>query len=200
MADVAMLALCEPEQIDFDNYQDGGESKSFAPPVEGRYTAKAPIFKDDGTNVISPTNDFGTTQANRMKVRIDPIEMVGVDYKLKFHSLSIKKYANREGNQILDFLRACGIPVRPKTNQEYREAVKMASGRPFQFGLVWEAWNRDTGETLKGMANFPDDEQNPTKKQPWIADPSGAEDDKGRPKRIWANGKVKYYISALAKV
>lgn len=187
MADVAQTNLIEPDEIDFENYQEGGGGQSFAPPPEGKYLGKAPIFTADS---------FGATQAGYLKVAIDPIEIVGPTgqgYKLKYSSLSAKKYSNREGNQIIDFLRACGSPTRPKTNDEYKSAVKLCSGKVFEFGLVWEAYNKDTKETTKGEQNFPPDPQDPSKRQSWVKDEF---DEK---KRWFANGKVKYYVSAIKK-
>lgn len=190
MADVAGMNLVEPDEIDFENYAESasGSGQSYAPPPEGRYVGKAPIFTDEC---------FGATQAGYLKVSIPEIEIVGpsgAGYKIRYQMpLSAKKYSNREGNSIIDFLRACGIPVRPKTNDEYKSAVKMASNKTFQFGLVWEAYNKDTQETTKGEENFPVDPQDATKHQPWFPDPY---DEK---KRVFANGKVKYYVSAITK-
>lgn len=196
MADVGQFALLEPEAIDYENESTGGGGQNYAPPVEGRYTGKAPFFKDNGSGQITPDNHFGATQAGYLKVAVEPIEIVGPTgqgYNIRFSSLSAKKYSNREGNQIIDFLRACGNPARPKTNDEYKSAVKMCSGKLFDFALVWEAYNKDTQETTKGEQNFPPDPQDSTKHQPWIQD---AFDSK---KRWFANGKVKYYISAIKK-
>lgn len=59
--------------------------------------------------------------------------------------------------------------------------------------MVWEAYNKDTQETTKGEQNFPPDPQDPSKRQSWIKDEF---DEK---KRWFANGKVKYYVSAIKK-
>lgn len=196
MADIAQMELTEPDPIDFEKYQDGSTGQSYAPPPEGQYVAKAPIFRDNGTTTIGPDNSFGATKAGYLKVAIDPIEIVGPTnegYKVRFASLSAKKYSNREGNQILDFLRACGLPIRPKTNDEYKSAIKMASGKVFKFGLVWEAYIKDTEQTIKGQDNFPLDPQDPTKRLSYVVDEFDPK------KKHYANGKVKYYVSAIQK-
>lgn len=189
-----MMNVVEAEPIDYDNIKEQGSGVSYAPPVEGIYVGKAPIFKDDGSYELSDTNDFGTTQAGFMKVRVDPIEIVGPTgqgYKIRFQMpLSVKKYSNREGNSVIEFLRACNVASRPQTNDEYRAAIKQCSNRPFQFGLIWEAYDKDTQITTKGMDNFPVDPNDATKYLPFIGD--GAN-------RVWANGKVKYYKSAIVK-
>ena len=195
MADVAQTNLAAFDIIDFDNYQDGGTSgKSYAPPVEGQYVGKVPAIKDDGTDVISATNDFGRTQEGYLKFRLDPVELVGVDYTIKYqNAFSSKKYKNREGSQVFDFLRACGIAARPKNETELRQALKMASGRTFKFALIWEAYNKDTQETTSGMNNFPVDPNDPSKHLPYIKDEFDSS------KRWFANGKIRYFVSALSK-
>lgn len=199
MADVAQTDLAKFDVIDFDHYQDGGAGKSYAPPVEGKYTGKAPTIKDDGTDILSDTNDFRRSAEGYLQLRLDPITIVGSGpengYTIRFSSFSSKKYQKREGSQVFDFLRACGIAARPKSEAELRQAIRMASGRTFQFALVWEAYIKSADETLSGMDNFPLlDPENPSKgHQPWVKD----EFEEG--KRWFANGKVRYFISALSK-
>lgn len=197
MADVAMLSVVEADHVDYDNIKAQSTGTSYAPPPEGIYVGKAPIFKDDGgelTNEFTDTRDFALTQQGYMKVKVDPIEIVGptgTGYKIRFQMpLSVKKYSNREGNSTIEFLRACNIAARPQVNAEYRAAIKQASGKTFQFGLVWEAYDKDTQVTTKGESNFPPDPNDPTKHLPYLDD--GAN-------RVWANGKVKFYKSAIVK-
>ncbi len=193
MVDIAALGLVEVEPVDYEQYQEttGGGGQSYAPPPEGKYTGRVTITDED----------FGATKEGFLKVSFKEIEIIGsengqgVGYKIKYQMpLSAKKYSNREGNSIIDFIRACGLPLRPKSNEEYIAAVKMASGKPFKFQLMWEAYSTNMDpNTIKGETNFPFDPQDPEKRQPWVQDPT---DEK---KRIFANGKVKYYISAIQK-
>lgn len=184
MADVAQMELITPEQLNFDKYEDG--NKSFGPPPEGKYFGRVPIF---------PTNDdpnvFSSTQQGYLKIKVDPIELVDGSYKVRFTTLSAKKYANREANQIMDFIRACGLDLRPTTNEEYKAAIRQCSGRTAQFGLIWEAYNKADETTTKGARNFPTGEDG--KPQSWIPDPYEAG------KRVFANGRVQYWISGLQK-
>lgn len=186
MADVVQDNLVEFDAIDYDKYEDGGASKSYAPPMEGRYFGKAPTITDES---------FGTTKAGYLKVSLDPIELVNdatnSGYKVRFTNLSAKKYANREGSQVMDFLRACGINAKPKSVEELKAALKMASGRTFQFQLVWEAYNKDSQETTQGWENFPPNPQNPEQKLPYVIDSFDSN------KRWFANGRVRYFVSAV---
>ena len=193
--DVAQVQLVPLDNFDYDNYVDGGNT-SFAPPPEGVYTAQAPIIHNDGTLVLSDTNDFRPSSEGILMLRVDPITIVTPEYKgrtVRFQQFSTKKYAKREGSQVLDFLRACGLAVRPKSNDEMRAACVMASGRTFKFALIWEAFNKDTKETTSGYENFPPDPQNPSKRLSYVIDPYD------NSKKWYANSRVKYFISAVAK-
>ena len=187
MTDVAALNLKEFEPIDYDNYKDTGTG--YAPPAEGKYVGRLPMITDE---------NFGATAEGYLKVTVDPIEIVAgndpkaAGYKIRFTNLSAKKYKNREGSQAIDLLRACGLNLRPKTNDELKQALKMASGRTFEFALVWEAYNKDTKETTSGEQNFPLNADGVTR-QSYIV-------DQFDPNKKWyANGKVKYFISAVKK-
>lgn len=192
-ADVAQTALVAFDPIDFEKYQDGGGSgKDYAPPAEGRYIGKAPIFKDDGTDIISESNSFGRTNAGYLKLNVDGITLVDgkPGYTIRYQTLSAKKYAAREGSQVLDFLRACGIAAKPKTDQELRAACKMASGRNFTFQLVWEAYNKDTQENYS-IADMEIDPMDASKRLSYKIDPYDSS------KKWFANGKVRYFVSAI---
>ncbi len=184
-ADVAQLNLVPLTEIDFANYKDGGTGMSYAPPPEGKYVGKVGVI-DDAC--------FGATKAGLLKVTLPEVELItsglGQGYKIRFTSLSSKKYSNREGSQMMDFLRACGIAAKPKTNEELIAATKMASGRTFQFVLIWEAYNKDTQETTSGQENFPFLADGITR-QSFIVDPYDST------KKWYANGKIKYTISAV---
>jgi hypothetical protein len=194
-ADVAQMDLKPFDPIDFDNYDDGSKKagKSYAPPPEGRYTGRVLTIPDDGSDVISSTNAFGRTQEGYLKVdlpTIDVLDQSANGYVVKYTRLSSKKYAKRNGSQVLDFLRACNIDARPTNENELRAAVRMAAGRPFQFQLVWEAYNKNTEESTSGAENFPKDATGAP--QPWI------KDEFEENKRWFANGKVRYFVSTFA--
>lgn len=183
MADVAGLQF---DAVDFDKYQDGGGATSYAPPDEGKYFGKLPIIDD---------TSFDKTQEDYLKLKVDPIEIVNAQngangYKVRFSHFSAKKYKNREGSQVLDLMRACGVAARPQNVEELKAICKSLSGRTFQFTLQWEAYNKETQETTQGQENFPVDPTNPGKRLPYIQDGD---------KRVWANGRLRYTISALGK-
>lgn len=184
-ADIAGMDLKELDVLDYDNYESGGKSFIALPP-EGRYWGQAPEITDES---------FGVTKEGRLKVSVDPIVIVnsgtGDGYAIRFTSLSSKKYANRNASQMLDFVRACGLDIRPNTNDELKAALKMCSGRTFQFALVWEAYNKDTQVETSGQENFP---TNPDGTRQTYLDETTSDG-----KKVYANGKVKYFIDAVAK-
>lgn len=190
MADVAQMALVEPEQIDLEQYQDGGGSgKSFAPPDEGRYVGRLPAITEE---------NFGSTQAGFLKLKIDfdimdaPLRTDGNPQQIKYASFSAKKYQNRAGSQLLDLIRACGVVPTANTNDYLKATLKALSGKTFSFQLVWEAYNKDADENINGQENFPLD-QATGKRLSYVID------EHDNTKRWFANAKVKYTISAIQK-
>jgi hypothetical protein len=184
-ADVAGMELFDfiPE----DEVYTGPTGKSYAPPPEGKYWGTLPIITDEA---------FGKTQANFLKVTIDPITIVnpngpGDGYTVRFTHLSAKKYSNRNTSQVIDFLRACGIGFVPKDAEEAKEVIKALSGKSVQFALQWEAWDKDADVTVTGEDKFPLNDDGT--RQSWI--PSQVDETK----KVYANGKVRYFISAVAK-
>ncbi len=192
-SDVAQMDLKPFDVLDFDAYQDGGSGsgKSYAPPAEGRYTGRVPQILDDGTDVISTTNAFGRTQEGYLKLQLDTIDILDPaanGYQVRFTRLSSKKYAKRNGSQVMDFLRACGIEARPTSEAELRAVIKQAAGRPFTFQLNWEGYNKDTQENIPSEA-FATDASG--KRATYIVDEFDSS------KKWFANGKVRYFVSAL---
>lgn len=184
MADVAQMNTVAFDPIDMDSYEEGGKSFVALPP-EGKYWGQAPIFTDES---------FQLTKENYRKVIIDPITIVNSDvgngYQIRFSSLSAKKYSNRNGSQVLDFLRACGISAPITSDAELQAYVKACSGKSFQFALVWEGYDKlDKDREIRGQEAFVVDgvQQNFIYSD---VDPT---------QKVWANGKVKFYISAVGK-
>lgn len=191
MADIAMMNLIEPEQVELDTYQDGGGSgKSFAPPDEGKYTGRLPMITEE---------NFGPTNEGYLKLKIDfdiadaPPRTDGAPQQIKYASFSAKKYKNRNGSQMLDLIRACGVTPTANTNEYLKQTLKGLSGQTFQFQLVWEAYNKDADENINGQENFPPDPNNAGKRLSYVIDPYD------NTKRWFANAKVKYTISAVGK-
>jgi hypothetical protein len=64
-------------------------------------------------------------------------------------------------NKLANFLRACGTQAKPQTNDQYRASIKAVLGKRFGFTVDWQAYNKDTGEKIKGFLSFPEDPERP---------------------------------------
>ena len=150
--DIAGLDLREltPEEVvDYSQgYQAGGEFQP--PPPEGQYLAKCSvkpaqhkekILAVDITGEIVGTVDGGTT---------------GAGYKVYQSKASIKKYRNRNGSPVGDFLAAHGIVAEgTPTVAEYATAIGSTDGQIAPFVGQWEAYCKDCEETVQGADQFP---------------------------------------------
>jgi hypothetical protein len=180
MADVAGFDAILFDPIEGD-YQEGGKAFVELPP-EGKYMGQAPVFTDES---------FTNTREGYLKVIVDPITVQnpggpGDGYKIRFSSLSAKKYSNRNASQVMDFLRACGLNVKPNSTEEVKQYIKACSGRTFQFALAWEGYDKnDPDRQIRGQEAFGG--------QRYVT--SNVDETV----KIWANGKVKFYISAVGK-
>jgi len=177
--DISQLNLQEPDQIDWAGYQLQSTGGGKAIPPAGTYQGAAPS-----------TFDY-QDKDGKLVVLMDPITILGptnAGYALRFTRVSTKKYSNRNASPAGDYLKAQGVPSQPRTNQDYVDAVESTAGRPFQFDLDWEAWDKETQETLaKGMDAFPDNATGG--KQPFIVTADG--------RKVWANARIKRFRPAV---
>ena len=122
MADITQLNLAEPDQIEWDDYEPGGEG---TPPIpDGKYVLQAPV-----------SFAFDATAERRLRVTLDPVVVVGPTHtgsKIRWIRLSTKRYANRNGSPVGDYLRACGVMASPITNEQYVTCIEATTGRVFQ--------------------------------------------------------------------
>jgi hypothetical protein len=106
-------------------------------------------------------------------------------------------------NALAKFVNAAGVQAKPKSNAEYRAAVKAINGRPISFTIDWEARNTETGESVKGYLSFPDDPERPGQKKSIlrkgdlinVLDSTGAVIDQ-KPvvsDVLFANARIKYF-------
>jgi hypothetical protein len=163
--DIAQTNLKEPAQVDWDAL---GGSKWVAPPpavgADGKpivYYGVAPVITED-----KPDED-------NLNFLIDPIKIVksgtADGYVIRFTRASTKVLTDyttklpKKGNpnKLAQFIRSAGAQQKPATNADYRAIVKSVQGKPFAFTTDWEAYNKDTQESVKGFLNFPLDPERP---------------------------------------
>lgn len=171
--------------LDWDNYKDAQEQPP--PPAKGRYTVRVP-----------DKIEFGATKNGDLSAQIDPIIVGPTDEGkvIRFTRISAKPFKRGQAtvSQIGDFLRAIhgAAAPRPRTPQEVAEAVAATSGATFQVDLDWEAYDKGTGWTLKGMENFPPDEKGGF--MPYVR--SGQAQPGEDPVTLRANVKITRFIAA----
>lgn len=164
--DIAGLNAREPEQVNWDNYNPGSKFTP-PPPVAGPDGKPITYYGEVAGEVQVETDDEGY-----LRWVLDPVKIVrsgnGSDgYQLRFTRVSTKKFQKNgktvEASSVGNFLKACQVQQKPQKNADYHAAVLAAvkGKKIFPFTIEWEARNKETGEQVKGFANFPMDPERP---------------------------------------
>jgi hypothetical protein len=150
-SDITQLNLAEPDQLDWDKYQDSQAIPP--PPPEGIYNVQAPAeilldrWEKDGKSYLRI--------ANETKALVITDEGPAKGYRLFYPFISTRKYAKRMGNQFADYLRAFGILAQPASNQEYAQLAQATANRFGKVQVKWEGYCKPCAETvLEGQAAF----------------------------------------------
>jgi hypothetical protein len=184
----ALGNLVASDNLDLDTYADV-KDKTFRLPKKGRYLVRAPES--------FPDTAFGATKAGHLKAQIDPtiVGPTNEGFQIRFVNISAKPYERSGGkvSQFGDYLRACGrkgpLPGDP---QALADAVAATAGQTYYVDLDWKAYNSTTGMEVRGMENFPVDENG--EPMSFVEDPGDITEN--GPKRLRANLEVRRFISA----
>lgn len=202
--DTAGLGLKEPSQIDWDNYNPGG-----------KYQAPPPAVGADGKNIVY-TGQLPTTitqEQDRDGYRqyvLDPIKLVkngnGADgVTIRFTRASVKPFEKdgkvQNASPAGNVLRSAGVAAKPQKTAEYDAAMNAAKGRVVQFTIDWEARDKDTGETVRGYMNFPEDPDRPGQRKAILHAGDEYKDKEGvtqtvKAEVLFANARVRYFVDA----
>lgn len=176
MADVNQAKA--PDAIDWSNYDSGG--KTITPP---------PLAGDVGlqtTKVEWGTTKDGYLQA-MLSVKVIAPGKEGDGHEANFIRLSTKKWANRNGNPMADYLRAHGIEAAPQTNEDYQQLVNATVGRMAEAAVDRRGYDKQTQQAYEDAAFVVDGKpvtflqmQNPER-------------------RVFANLNVRWFKSAIKK-
>lgn len=216
--DISQQNLREPEQVDWNNYNVGQSNYIPPPPCVGA-DGKGLIYYGIVKGVEFRPNQFAVDEEGNpyLNVVLDPIELVNAGkwdgYTIRFTEASVKPYTDKQGtprkgnpNKLADFIRSAGAQFKPQSNADYKAAIEaiVNQKKRFAFTLDWEARNKETGEKIKGYANFPDDPSNPGQKLSVLKQGTAyfLKDAKGNliePKVVtsevlFANAKLRYFI------
>lgn len=166
MNDIAQQNLTEPAQVDWDGY---GKSGYVAPPPALDQAGKPIVYEGKAVNVTEDEPD--TIDGNAyLNYKLDPIVITSPEasgYEIRFTRASTRPYMTgpigakvpKKGNpnRLADYLRSSGATAKPQLNSEYRATVNLVKAKPFKFTIDWEAYNKETGESIKGFLAFPVD-------------------------------------------
>lgn len=167
MNDIAQQNLTEPAQVDWANY---GKSGYVAPPPALDESGKPIVYTGVAVQVAQDEPDV-VGQNAYLNVKLDPIKITtpGAEgYEIRFTRASTRPYTVKQAdgsqvpkkgnpNRLADYLRAAGATAKPQLNSEYLATVKQVANKPFSFTIDWEAYNKETGESIKGYNSFPID-------------------------------------------
>lgn len=218
MSDIAQQNLTEPAQVDWANYGKSGYQPP--PPAldeNGKpivYQGKAAIAKDE-----PDTGELGTF----LQFKLDPLTIIGPvgnGYEIKFTRASTRPYTvlqpdgtrkAKKGNpnRLADYLRAAGATAKPQLNSEYEAAVNLVKSKPISFTIDWEAYNKETGERVRGYNAFPEDTERPGQRKAILkaGDVVNVLDSKGQPtgevqvvksEVLFANAKLRFFRDVKA--
>lgn len=212
--DIAQVGLKDAPVVDWENYNKG--SNYLPPPVPIKADGKAVIFFGVATATETDPDD------GYLQFLLDPIKIVKTDNgaitgqnEVRFVRASVKPYmkADKDGNKVpkkgnpnklADYLRGCGLQAKPQQNSEYRAAVRACSGKLAGFVGDWEAYSKETGESIRGYLNFPDDPERPGQKKSILkaGDFYTVSDNKGnvietkqvQAEVLFANLRLRYFV------
>jgi len=187
MADIGHLGGLAPvKPLDLENYAD---NKGFQTPEAGVYELQV---RDS-----FPSEAYGKSKADALQVTLDPtiVGPTNAGFKLRFAKVSAKQFerAGKTVSQLGDFLRAVGVSGTYNDPQEQANAAEQTANRTFKAYLDWEV-NKD-GFEVKGMRNFPKNENGNGGYRPWVEHPTLKGTD-GEPLRLRANIVITRFIPA----
>lgn len=215
MNDMAQTGLREPEQLDWDTAFKGST-----------YSAPPPAVGADGKPIVYYGQVIEAKESNPDQGYLN----YQVDLKLtkagQYDGTRVRTWVsarpfmkrNAAGelepikgnpNSLAKFLRSAGLQAKPQTNSEYAASVKAVNGKALPFTIDWVAKNKDTGENVRGFANFPDDLERPGQKKSILraGDVVTERDNKGvitgtriiTSEIMFANAQLRYFQDATPK-
>ena len=196
MSDIAQTGLKEPDQVDWDKV---GGSKYVAPPpaksADGRfivYTGQLPNKID-----TTETDDDGYRQ-----YVLDPITLVkngqGVDgVTIRFARVGLKPWKNGNNGTAL-LIKATGVASKPQSTADYDKAIGVVRGKVAPLTIDWQARDKNTGETVRGYDNFPEDPQRPGFKKAILKQGDTYKDENGVEQTVkadvlFANAQLRFF-------
>jgi hypothetical protein len=180
-ADVNTTQLREPDPIGAGEYVDGG-GKIAPPPPKGTH------------NLVATAAEWGADKEGYLQATLTAkVVAPGLPHdghEIRYWRISTKRWPNRAGSSMGDFVRAHGVPTLPTDNAGYKAIVESLLNRPFEGGIDWEIYNggENKNVTVKGMESFPDLPGGG--KQDYVVDPANG-------KKVYARARVTFTVSKV---
>lgn len=118
-------------------------------------------------------------------------------YEIRFARVGLKPWKNgNNGAAIL--IKATGVPSKPQSTADYDKAVNMVRGKVAPLTVDWEARDKNTGETVRGYENFPDDPTRPGQKKCILKAGDTYKDENGVEQTVktdvlFANARLRFF-------
>lgn len=147
--DIAALDLKEADPQDWDGYE---------PPKAGTGAGAALLPKGEYLVSIDPESiEWGKDKNDLLQITctLKVIDGEHTGAEMRYQRFGIRKYPFRKGSEAGDLILACRIGTRPTNNAEWMDALTQCAGVPFKAYGDWEAYDKTTGKSVKGMENFP---------------------------------------------
>ena len=215
MTDPAQLNLREPEKCDWDNL---GASSTYVGPPDVLDAQEKPITFQ---GVIQDVK-AGADKEGYLEFLLDPVKLVKTPtgrhdgYEIRFTRVGVAPFTKLDPstgerkpikgnpNKAAQALRSTGLQAKPQTNAEYAASFDRVKGKAALFTADWEAYNKDTGERVRGYKAFPIDPERPGQRKAILrkGDIYNVVDSKGNPTGetkvvesdvLFANLKVKFF-------
>ncbi|MGE3341539.1 MAG: hypothetical protein AB7J46_06620 [Candidatus Altimarinota bacterium] len=189
--DISSLGTLNPVQpIDLSIVPEAPAKKEFSFPKAGVYEVRAPES--------FPLEAFSLTQSGNLGARVDPTILgpSNEGYEVRFQRIYQTVYTDPrtglETSGIAQYLQAFGVAEKlDGTGEQAANLIASTAGQTAKAYINWEIDHRESGFKLRGMKNFPKDENG--NYQPWI-DSEDVKDENGNPKRLWARAVVTKWI------
>ncbi len=189
--------VVDMEPLDLDLYPAQREHRPIPP--EGTYLVQIDPFTDDSFRHSAKNGSLVV----RVTGTIAEGPHEGYPITTYVGSTAFER-GDRKVSMLGLYLKACGLSGRLTTEADVIAAVQSTAGRTVKAKLRWEATNRATGFTVKGMDQFPTWPDGTH--QPWIEDPQDVAvdatgriltDEQGRPlkKRLRARLTVSAFYA-----
>lgn len=174
MTDFDPAGLKGPDPTQWDDREFEG------PVPAGRYAFKAP----DEFNFTEDGGYLGVEMDLEIQ---DPPE--GYYTTIRYVRASFKPKRSGNGSRLVDYLKACNVPVLGSDDPTTAmAAVQSTAGCFFEAEVSWRCWDKDAQEVLaNNYQDFPENPDKPGEKLPYVISPASG-------RKVPARAGIFYFV------